>query len=262
MANRIAGITNIAVPRQTREGKRCMIVLPDDLANKVNNRLAELFNTKTETFVNADVFTQRMAQAQGKARLELLPLLRRALSEGNLHVFSESEKTYIAPLTINGIDMTHVTIQTKPGVIRNFPIRYICGESDVLGTPCEQLMRSWGFQTTFIMNQLEIVTGQSSSVVVVAVKPEAYNEWLEVVGNNELPITFTYITPNGTYYYFYQYQGVEDLPTIIAGGLSLQTNGSWVLAPCSDEFEVVEGLDDDFPEIADMPDWLYDYFKQ
>lgn len=267
MATRFAGITDVVIPPDDQGNYECMIVVPREINNIITNGLRDIFNRVFEANRNITI-----AQVQGISEQvdeivskELLPVLQQTLQEGNLFVFSLTQKQYINPVSIQSMTGSFVDIETRPGVVRKFRLSNMCSEDIVLygTTACHQLMKDWGMTVTGREDNLEIITGPKSNVVVIRVRPDAYDEWIDVVGDRELPITLTIIDPNETYYYFFQYIGAQDLSTRIMGKISFHTNGSPIPAPCTENYEIVDGLDEnDIPIIADMPDWLYDFLSE
>jgi len=77
-------------------------------------------------------------------------------------------------------------------------------------------------------------------------------DWLETMYDS-LPETFTVRTKSGGYHYYFKGAGRNSAGTKLGPGLDTRGKGGFVVAPCSEGYEVVKDL-----PVADVPSWVID----
>lgn len=115
-----------------------------------------------------------------------------------------------------------------------------------------------------LVNNIAIVTGEASNVMVVDVDIPSLDWWNELVNiNNGLPETFTVQTPSGGYHYYFRYiPGLNNINKILGQALDFRTNNGIVLFPGSinhntgEMYKVAGGYQNNQLIIAEMPAWL------
>lgn len=269
--NRFAGITEYFTPLTERIGSdvKCMLIVPNNLGRDLA-ALRERFKRIDATpaaFMPRGYHEREYDTTVAYANDVILPKLKEANQAGQVFVFSVSASQYIQPYDINEFIIDGVLLETRAGTQRKIVYNNICSENEttdeVVG--CRRLMNEWGWRHKVIDTPngptIGIIPGKDSGITVVKVSQDGIDQWEQLITQNELPITFTYLTPDGTYYYFYQfhvkgYVGIARLP-----GIEYLDLLDVVPAPCNEDYEVIEGLEGDFPTLAPMPEWLYNTFK-
>ena len=122
-----------------------------------------------------------------------------------------------------------------------------------------------------IANNVAIVTGEASGVVVVDVETSDVEWWKELVGLNGLPETFTVQTGTGGLHIYFKYapplEQLTNLNKIFSQNMDFRTNGgSVVFAGSTDvrtkrKYEIIAGYAGGKATISDMPFWLFSLLK-
>ncbi len=114
-----------------------------------------------------------------------------------------------------------------------------------------------------LVNNIGIVTGEASNIVVVDVDTPALDWWQELVRiNGGLPETFTVKTPSGGYHYYFRYiPGLNNMNKILGQNIDFRTSGGYVvffgsIGNNGQYYEVAGGYQNNQPIIADIPSWL------
>ena len=137
---------------------------------------------------------------------------------------------------------------------------------------CRDLLTEWGWQLIPLVQgkpnyeqepeELGVVTGQASGLVVLTISPNGLDYWKQVLGNNEIPLTFTVVSVDDEISYYFQNIGVDDIPNLAIGDdIFFHSNDDFVVAPCSERYEVVEGLVDT-PLLGVIPTWLANFLRE
>ena len=132
---------------------------------------------------------------------------------------------------------------------------------------CQDIVKEWGWINIPLVagkpnynlppEEIGIVTGKSSGIVVLTISSLGLDYWEEVLGENFFPITFTVVSRDGSYSYYFLYKGTADIPNLVIGDdISFHTTNDYVVAPCFDQYEIVKGFSDR-PIIAELPNWLH-----
>lgn len=136
---------------------------------------------------------------------------------------------------------------------------------------CQNLLKEWGWASIPLVHgqpaegqkpeELGILTGKPSRLVVLTISPQSIDYWKEVIGDNELPITFTVISIDDEISYYFHDVGLGDIPSFVIGDdIFFRTTGDFVVAPCFDQYEIVEGFTNR-PLLAVMPTWLSSFLR-
>lgn len=115
-------------------------------------------------------------------------------------------------------------------------------------------------------NNIGILTGIPSNIVVVDVEAKNLDYWNKLVEENGgLETTFTVQTGTGGRHYYYKYD--DRFTDIINGPLikigDFRTTGGQIVMAGSTNYStgemymVMDGYDNDIPDIRVMPDWIY-----
>lgn len=109
-----------------------------------------------------------------------------------------------------------------------------------------------------LVNNISIVTGQASNVVVVDIDVPALSWWTELLRvNPPIPETFIVKTPSGGYHYYFRYiPGLNNMNQILGQSIDFRTDGGQAIFPGSTGYAVAAGYQDGRPIIAEMPSWL------
>ena len=250
-----------------------MLIVPDNIAKMIQQVFSAAQLQYRIGEANPQAQDQIIGIIQGiafEAKRDILPLSKAANQAGNVVIFSSE---YIQPYDIIDIDANKITVEVAR-VKRSIYIKLeqVCSEDNLRQesgtiTACRQLLEDWGWQyNKVVINGEDIVTikvGKSTNLLVIKVSPQGYDAWNNIVGNQELPITFTMISPQGDYYYFYRYRLINLGKNDRTGIQLLAEENSIVPGPCSEDFDIAEGLDEnDMPIIAEIPEWLYRSLKR
>lgn len=123
-----------------------------------------------------------------------------------------------------------------------------------------------------LVNNIGILTGASSGVVVVDIEQSALPWWNELVRiNGGLPETFTVQTGSGGLHIYFRYNdnlsGFGNMNKILGQDIDYRTNGGYVVFPGSinqktgQAYLVQSGYINGQPIIAEMPSWLIELLK-
>lgn len=134
--------------------------------------------------------------------------------------------------------------------------------------PEKTLRRIGHLYTAKTGNNVGIVTGEASGVVVVDVETSDIPWWDELVRKNGgLPETFTVETGTGGRHIYFKYEPPIDrlgnLNKILGQNIDFRTNGGVIVFPGSIDprtggmYKVLSGYENDRPVIASMPMWLF-----
>jgi hypothetical protein len=114
-----------------------------------------------------------------------------------------------------------------------------------------------------LVNNIAIVTGEASNVMVVDVDVPALNWWNELLRiNPPLPETFLVLTPSGGYHYYFRYiPGLTNMNKILGQALDFRSTRGMIIFPGSqgtngEYYKVAGGYENNQPIIADIPNWL------
>lgn len=119
-----------------------------------------------------------------------------------------------------------------------------------------------------IANNVGILTGEASGVVMVDVEQSDISWWEELVKiNGNIPETFTVETGTGGRHIYFKYappvDQLRNLNKILGQNIDFRTNGGQAVFPGSIDMRtnqmylVKSGYVDNKPVIAQMPDWLF-----
>lgn len=114
-----------------------------------------------------------------------------------------------------------------------------------------------------------VLTGEPSGIIVLDIdaKDNGIEKWnnLVSVNNGIIPRTFLVKTGSGGYHYYFKYrqylQNIPNMIKILGIPLDYKTNGGMAVFPGSisssgNIYTVVDGYDNNIPQIAELPSWL------
>lgn len=121
-----------------------------------------------------------------------------------------------------------------------------------------------------LANNIGILTGEPSGVVVVDVEKSALKWWKQLIQlNGDQPVfreTFTVQTGNGGIHVYFKYEprtsSLTNRNKISGQGIDFRTNGGQAIFPGSittHEYQVLSGYTPQGPIIGIMPDWLINF---
>lgn len=119
-----------------------------------------------------------------------------------------------------------------------------------------------------LANNVGVLTGEASGIVVVDIETSDLPWWEELVKANEgLPETFTVQTGTGGLHVYFKYappvNSLRNSNKILGQNIDFRTTGGAIVFPGSIDartnqmYLVKSGYVDDKPVIAKMPDWLF-----
>ena len=117
-----------------------------------------------------------------------------------------------------------------------------------------------------LVNNLSILTGEASGVVVLDIDVPALPWWSELLKlNPELPLTFTVQTPSGGLHYYFKYnestKKFHNMNSILGQRIDYRTDGGLAVFPGSYNYVVTNGYVNNGPIIAPMPFWLTELLR-
>jgi hypothetical protein len=121
-----------------------------------------------------------------------------------------------------------------------------------------------------LVNNIAILTGEPSGIVVIDVDVPSLPWWNELVRiNGGLPETFTVMTPSGGFHYYFKYtpqvNQLGNMNKIIGQSIDYRTNGGIIIFPGSTSndrfYTITSGYHNAKPLIAEMPNWLLNLLK-
>lgn len=133
--------------------------------------------------------------------------------------------------------------------------------------PTKNIRRVRHLAESGLADNLAILTGEASHVVVIDVEAEDLAWWRQVVYlNGGLPDTLTVRTGSGGEHIYFQYtpnlRDIGNRNRILGHHLDYRTNGGLILFPGSihpqtqEPYLAVSGYEDNHIILAPMPDWL------
>ena len=123
-----------------------------------------------------------------------------------------------------------------------------------------------------LVNNIAILTGSPSGLVVIDVDVPALTWWTELLRiNGGLPETFMVQTPSGGLHYYFKYDDrtaqFRNMNKILNQNIDFRTNGGIIVFPGSMDhstgvsYLVLGGYHNARPTISEMPNWLVELLK-
>ena len=137
--------------------------------------------------------------------------------------------------------------------------------------PDKNIRRIGHLYSAGLADNIGIVTGEASGVVVLDIDEGAIDWWKELIALNPLPETFTVQTGKGGLHVYFKYEPrvshFGNMNKILGQAIDFRTNGGQAIFPGSIHSEtgqyylVVSGYEQDRPIIALMPDWMIELLE-
>lgn len=161
---------------------------------------------------------------------------------------------------------------TPPATNVPTPTPEVVQEKPITIKECQDFISEWGWQSVPLVSgqpnynqepeEIGILTGEPSKIVVLTISPTGIDYWKQVIGDNDPPITFTVMSNDDEISYYFHNISIDDLPSFAIGDdIFFRSTGDFVVAPCFEQYEIVEGFADK-PLLAIMPTWLSSFLRE